>query len=255
MVEARYDLLARRTSEWLLGCGTDTVKLVSEISHRKYIGIAVSVLIATVAVLQAFDSASPALASSATSQVLSACQADGATIETAMSAFVAENPGLVVTATDLISREHGGPYIQDWPNNLEFYQYSITDGRLFVQTAKSASTRVRYTGPASCSKAGIGKVGNWVLINMTRALASCQADGATVSTAMAAFAAQNPGLTVTAADLTSSAHGGPYIESWPHAPHLYSYSVLHGELYVIGANSGSPRVRFTGPSTCREIGL
>src|ERR1035437_6187577 len=46
-------------------------------------------------------------------------------------------------------------------------------------------------------------------------LAACQADGATVSTAMAAYLAENPGLpaTVTIPELTGKLNGGPFIQS------------------------------------------
>jgi prepilin-type N-terminal cleavage/methylation domain-containing protein len=69
------------------------------------------------------------------------------------------------------------------------------------------------------------------------AAASCTADGATVSTALAAFNAENPGVlngssintTTTAAmeaDLTASLLGGPYIQSWPsNIPH-YAVELL-----------------------------
>ena len=60
------------------------------------------------------------------------------------------------------------------------------------------------------------------------ALASCQADGATVSTAISAFSAQNPSLSPTSALLTGTADGGPYIQSWPsNLPH-YAFAVADG---------------------------
>ena len=76
------------------------------------------------------------------------------------------------------------------------------------------------------------------------AAASCQADGATVSTALAAFNAQNPtvlsqvpgtgsfggsapGTTAYAQGLLSATtYGGPYIQSWPsNLPH-YAFELL-----------------------------
>jgi general secretion pathway protein G len=67
------------------------------------------------------------------------------------------------------------------------------------------------------------------------AAASCSADGATISTALAAFNAENPGVlngasaaivTATAeTDLTATALGGPYIQSWPsNLPH-YAFQI------------------------------
>src|SRR5579863_2141365 len=50
-------------------------------------------------------------------------------------------------------------------------------------------------------------------------LAACQADGATVSTAISAFEAQNPNTSLTTAELinTAGGFGGPYVQSWPSA--------------------------------------
>ena len=60
-------------------------------------------------------------------------------------------------------------------------------------------------------------------------VAACQADGATVSTAIAAFHAQNPNVTPTKSLLTATTStfntGGPYIQSWPNAT-SYSYTLL-----------------------------
>jgi len=68
------------------------------------------------------------------------------------------------------------------------------------------------------------------------AAASCSADGATISTALAAFNAENPGVlngasatflgSAAQTDLTATALGGPYIQSWPsNLPH-YAYQLL-----------------------------
>jgi prepilin-type N-terminal cleavage/methylation domain-containing protein len=67
------------------------------------------------------------------------------------------------------------------------------------------------------------------------AAASCSADGATISTALAAFNAENPGVlngasaaistTTAETDLTATALGGPYIQSWPsNLPH-YAFQI------------------------------
>src|SRR5487761_2450801 len=83
------------------------------------------------------------------------------------------------------------------------------------------------------------------------ALASCQADGATVSTAMAAFTAQNPGTTVTSALLldTSGSYGaqsgGNYLQSFPsNLPH-YAFKIVSGVLQV----SVGPAGNVTGAGT------
>jgi general secretion pathway protein G len=93
---------------------------------------------------------------------LAACQADGATVSTAMSAFVAQNPGTTVSQaglTDAASFGFSGPYIQSWPK-AESYAFQITGtGVLQVApaTAGLAGTYQNYTGPASCGASpGIG---------------------------------------------------------------------------------------------------
>jgi general secretion pathway protein G len=69
------------------------------------------------------------------------------------------------------------------------------------------------------------------------ALASCQADGATVSTAAAAFKAQNPNVTPTPTLLTGTTDGGPYVQSWPsNIPH-YGFAIADGTAtYTAPAN-------------------
>lgn len=99
-------------------------------------------------------------------------------------------------------------------------------------------------------------------------LAACQADGATVSTALAAFHAQNP--TVTTANLNGLpgqkaldettgggiGTGGPYIQSWPNAT-SYAFKLVAGVLEVAKITSGSTGAFsvYTGPGTCKTIGL
>jgi prepilin-type N-terminal cleavage/methylation domain-containing protein len=83
---------------------------------------------------------------------LAACQADGATVSTALSAFHAQNP-LVTdpTKADLIdtSTTTGGPYVQSWPNATS-YEYQMNGAQL--QVAKKAATPawINYVGPQSC---------------------------------------------------------------------------------------------------------
>ncbi len=105
------------------------------------------------------------------------------------------------------------------------------------------------------------------------AVAACQADGNTISTAMAAFSAQNPSTTVTQPDLiapSSSGFGGPYIQSWPsNVPH-YVYAIIGGVLAIdttptgavptttaapplapSGATTGF--IAYTGPGSCTGV--
>jgi general secretion pathway protein G len=95
------------------------------------------------------------------------------------------------------------------------------------------------------------------------AIAACQADGATISTAMAALEAQYPGTTIVQANLTTSggAFAGPYIQSWPsNSPH-YDFYLVSGVLNI-QAPAGSATTSgatlaagepYTGPSVCSGV--
>jgi general secretion pathway protein G len=108
-----------------------------------------------------------------------ACQADGATVSTAISAFNAQNPGVTVTegvtgsGGGLLGNTLGGPYLQSWPSNSPHYGFQIANGvltyngvtgtpaagTLVVDTAPTGAitgslttdTWGLYTGPTSCS--------------------------------------------------------------------------------------------------------
>lgn len=87
---------------------------------------------------------------------VAACQADGATVSTAMAAFTAENPATAPTTANLTASALGGPYIQSWPNNLPHYAFTITGGALTISTGPAggvtgSGTFVAYTGPATCA--------------------------------------------------------------------------------------------------------
>ena len=95
------------------------------------------------------------------------------------------------------------------------------------------------------------------LINAGSNSVWAQADGATVSTAMAAYEAENPGRRPTEAGLQSSARGGPYLQSWPYNPAYYRYSInSRGVLELaIVKSSGSPvtlsaPTPYRGPQNC-----
>ncbi len=85
---------------------------------------------------------------------LAACQADGATVTTAMSAFGAENPGVTITtSTDLLPGAvgvSGGPYISSWPSNGTNYEYSIDAGGTLSVSGELLAAGEAYTGPKSC---------------------------------------------------------------------------------------------------------
>ena len=88
---------------------------------------------------------------------VSACEADGTTIQTAMAAFETNNPGVTLTSlTQLTQTANGGPYLQSVPSNLPHYAFQISSGQLQIDTqpagaVSSTSTFSPYTGVSSCS--------------------------------------------------------------------------------------------------------
>jgi hypothetical protein len=92
-----------------------------------------------------------------TSQARASCQADGATVATAMAAYEAENPGKFPTMGGLISSTHGGPYLENAPFNPAYYRFTIASHAvLMIATVKSLGppiayrTPVPYKGPSAC---------------------------------------------------------------------------------------------------------
>jgi hypothetical protein len=84
------------------------------------------------------------------SQFVDACQADGATVDTAMAAFHAQHPSVVPTKALLTGKKDGGPYLENWPHNAPHYTFTLTaSGRLFL-SAPSAVKSVLYRGPNDC---------------------------------------------------------------------------------------------------------
>ena len=90
---------------------------------------------------------------------VAACQADGATVSTAMSAFTAQNPGATLNQANLLAPAasgFGGPYIQSWPSNLPHYAFAITAQALTVSVAPAGivtgtGTFNAYNSTADCS--------------------------------------------------------------------------------------------------------
>lgn len=83
------------------------------------------------------------------------------------------------------------------------------------------------------------------------AIASCQTDGQTTLTAVDAFAAQNPGVTLTEAALTGSALGGPYLSALPSNGTHYVFTVVAGALDIkIGSAAATG---FTSVSQCLTV--
>ncbi len=84
-----------------------------------------------------------------------ACVTDGATLDTAIAAFKAENPDLNPTESALVSSGLGGPYLQSWVYNPQFYTYSLTNGVLYLRAATDATKPIRFSGPNSCLAIGL----------------------------------------------------------------------------------------------------
>lgn len=111
---------------------------------------------------------------------VAACEADGATVSTAMSALNAQYPGALTsvgtgaTAEEnfMLSTSSGGPYISSWPNNGGHYAYALFSGVLGIEvpgpsngswiptaafgSSYTSSTSASglgfpYTGPTSCA--------------------------------------------------------------------------------------------------------
>ena len=84
---------------------------------------------------------------------VAACKADGATINTALAAFDAQNPSssAAVDETTLTTTDTtlGGPYLQSWPSNTSHYTYSMSSGK--IQLAIGSGSATTYTGPGMCS--------------------------------------------------------------------------------------------------------
>jgi len=91
---------------------------------------------------------------------VSACQADGATVSLAMSAFDAQNPGVTVTEGLLTGTTDGGPYLQSWPSNSTHYQFQIAGGTLYEGTAAATGTApgtgwTAWAGSSTCTTATV----------------------------------------------------------------------------------------------------
>jgi general secretion pathway protein G len=94
---------------------------------------------------------------------LAACQADGATVSTALAAWNALNPNDLATSGLLTGTTDGGPFIQSWPNATSYsYALSGTTGA-YILTVKNTKTNATAIyngasgiGPAACGPSGIG---------------------------------------------------------------------------------------------------
>src|ERR1700732_3135080 len=83
-----------------------------------------------------------------------ACNSDAKTVETAVAAFQANNPGVNPDGTSLTSTALGGPYLRTFPSNGTHYTISIgavapNVGAVMV-SAPSSATAVPYDSANPC---------------------------------------------------------------------------------------------------------
>jgi general secretion pathway protein G len=109
------------------------------------------------------------LGSVTSKSAVSACQADGATINTAMAAYNANNGNYPTTQGALTGAANGGPYLQSWPANYAHYTFGLDSaGGLWVKASTAvvappatpsaanflAAAWTAWTGSASCGSTG-----------------------------------------------------------------------------------------------------
>lgn len=193
------------------------------------------------------SSNAPLAVSHAESQAEQACQADGATISTAISAFKAQNPNVVPTERLLQGKSLGGPYLNGWAYNPPYYTYSMSASGKLLVAVPTGEQPVAYRGPGNCEKlksASFGRIQD---------VQACAADGAIISTALAAFRAQNPNVIPTKALLVGKSDGGPYLERWAYNPPYYAYGLSVNGKLTISLPAKSKEVFYKGPAQCEFI--
>jgi general secretion pathway protein G len=111
---------------------------------------------------------------------VASCQADGATVASAIAAFNAQNAGVTVTQTALLTRTTANemnPYIQSWPSNLPHYGFWIgtgtigVAGTLYVVTGSYVANNVYQIGDNGNVIAGLtGNAPNNAVVGGTTSL-------------------------------------------------------------------------------------
>ncbi len=93
------------------------------------------------------------LGSVTSKSAVAACQADGATVNTAMAAYNANLGSNPTNSSQLISSTvSGGPYLQSWPSNPTHYQFQLTSGGVLqVALPGTSPTWVNWQGAATCA--------------------------------------------------------------------------------------------------------
>jgi prepilin-type N-terminal cleavage/methylation domain-containing protein len=90
---------------------------------------------------------------------VAACQADGATVATAISAFNANNGTAIAPSTsNLTSSTLGGPYLSSWPANTTHYGFGISAGTLIIQAPWSSAVGTNPSTVGATPSLAVGEV-------------------------------------------------------------------------------------------------
>jgi general secretion pathway protein G len=110
-----------------------------------------------------------ALGGIAGKSAIAACQADGATVSTALATYHSQNAGTadaVATQAKMLSgttANSNSPYLQSWPSNSPHYAFGIVGGALYIEVpfttlwnttpanGGTLATGMPYTAPANCT--------------------------------------------------------------------------------------------------------
>jgi len=84
---------------------------------------------------------------------VSTCNTDALTVETAVAAFHAENPGVKVTSQLLTGNTDGGPYLASWPTSGTRYAISVTPAGAVMVAAPPTARKISYAGSKTCDAA------------------------------------------------------------------------------------------------------
>jgi prepilin-type N-terminal cleavage/methylation domain-containing protein len=117
---------------------------------------------------------------------VAACQADGATVATAISAFNAQNPGVLASSATAASDEglllnttsslYGGPYISSWPSNQSHYAYALVSGTLLLEVPGPSTGAWAPTAAVTYSAPGAG-TSAWIPYNNQAGTSSVNGNG------------------------------------------------------------------------------
>jgi len=116
-----------------------------------------------------------------------------------------------------------------------------------VKVAKRISAGVVVAGLAVVILLNLGGVTG------KSAVAACNADATTVQAAVAAFQTINPNVPVTPTALTSTASGGPFLNSWPSNRAHYVISLNSAGVVMVSASSKATAVPFGTRHACRSL--